>query len=74
MSEQLAALRSFIDLLSLLHEAQERGLSSATIERLHRTLIDLEAHLEDLEDEFDGRRAEAELEAERDHPSRKPPL
>jgi hypothetical protein len=53
----------------------ERGLSEQTIERLHRTLVDLEEYVEDLESELEGAlgaAAEAELQ---DRPSnKKPPL
>ena len=75
MSQPLSTVRALIRHLTPLHEAQERGLSERTIERVYECLLDVEAHLEDVEDEFDSRRAEAELvEAERDRPSRKPPL
>jgi len=75
MSEQLSSVRALISYLSPLHKTQDRGLSERTIERVYELLLDVEAHLEDLEDELDGRQAEAELvEAERDRTSRKPPL
>ena len=73
MSEQLVALRSFIDLLSPLHEAQERGLSERTIERTLPDSIDLEEYVDGLETEVVD--LEAEIEAEQDQPSKKrPPL
>ena len=80
MSGQLASLRDILDLLRPLHEAQQRGLSSKTIERIYECLLDVEDELEEAEDKLvqaEGELEEAEdalAEAERRRTSRKPPL
>lgn len=61
MSEDdLADLGFLIDLLSPIHEAQERGISPKTIERIYRCLIAVDERIEELELEVEG--AESELE------------
>ena len=68
----LASVRALIDFMTPLHEAQERGLSERTIERVYQTLLGVEAYLENVEAELEY--AQVELPGRDEAPSRKPPL
>ena len=80
MSEQLSALRAMIVYLSPPHDLVQRGIGEQTPEKLYQLLLDLETHLDDLEDDLAHAEAKLEAaeleaaEAEQEQAERKPPL
>jgi hypothetical protein len=67
-------LRNLIDLLSPLHEAQERGISPKTIERFYRCLIAVEGEIEELEDKISALEGDLEEAKAEQAESAKAPL